>query len=290
MLKCTDYESYENYLKDNPNKFKRSDGSKSPNSESPAHTPRKVFSKLNSLKMSSFRSLSIQENHDNVHNDAHDKSPERETVEMSIPKSQSTYSIEIPNSETLWTVDPRPEYSANYFSFTHFAMSLNELEPHMGRLCKTDSRLRPDIRKLENGDVDGAILEKNRLEEKQRETRKARKSKNGGVDDWQPRYSMMEKKFLTFFARTCVFIYLFLICITDGLNLNTTQLRSRMNGFMRAVTGKRITKTRTSICFNAFLLLIHRDTNRGITYRTQDKHTPHRKTKSYPFYYYYKRI
>lgn len=185
MLKCTDYDSYENYLKDNPNKFKRHDGSKSPNAEeSPAHTPRKVFSKLNSLKMSSFRSLSIQDN-DSIH-EPHDKSPEPETVEMNIPKSRSTYSLEIPNSETLWTVDPRPEHSANYFSFTNFAMSLNEIEPHMKNLCHTDSRLRPDIRKLENGNIDGAILEKNRLEEKQRETRKGRKTKNGGVDDWHP--------------------------------------------------------------------------------------------------------
>ncbi|CAH1716420.1 unnamed protein product [Chironomus riparius] len=186
VLKCTDYDSYEAYLKDNPNRFKRSDGSKSPNSESPAHTPRKVFSKLNSLKMSSFRSLSIQDN--DVHDQPHDKSPEPETVEMNIPKSQSTYSIEIPNSETLWTVDPRPESSANYFSFTNFAMSLNELESHMTNLQSTDSRLRPDIRKLEHGDVEGAIIEKNRLEEKQRDTKKARKSKNGGNDDWKPRY------------------------------------------------------------------------------------------------------
>ena len=137
--------------------------------------------------MSSFRSLSIQDN--DVHDQPHDKSPEPETIEMNIPKSQSTYSIEIPNSETLWTVDPRPESSANYFSFTNFAMSLNELESHMTKLQPTDSRLRQDIRKLEHGDVEGANVEKIRLEEKQRDTRKARKSKNGGNDDWQPRYT-----------------------------------------------------------------------------------------------------
>lgn len=60
FIKSTDYDSYEEYLKENSHKFKRSERSKSPN-ESPAHTPRKVLSKLNSLKMSSFRSLSIQE-------------------------------------------------------------------------------------------------------------------------------------------------------------------------------------------------------------------------------------
>lgn len=68
-------------------------------------------------------------------------------------------------------------------------MSLNEVEAHMKppkTLCPTDSRLRPDIRKLEEGDIDGAIVEKTRLEEKQRDSRKARKGKKG-VDDWQAR-------------------------------------------------------------------------------------------------------
>lgn len=60
FIKITDYESYEEYLKENSHKFKRDDKSKSPN-ESPIHTPRKVLSKLNSLKMASFRSLSIQD-------------------------------------------------------------------------------------------------------------------------------------------------------------------------------------------------------------------------------------
>jgi oxysterol-binding protein-related protein 1/2 len=69
-------------------------------------------------------------------------------------------------------------------------MALNEMESHMKppkTLCPTDSRNRPDIRKLEEGEIDEAIAEKNRLEEKQRDARKARKAKKGG-DDWKPRY------------------------------------------------------------------------------------------------------
>lgn len=140
------------------------------------------MSKLNSLKMSSFRSLSIQ---DDSHEPLPDRSPE---PEGEIPRSQSIYSIEIPNSTLLWEVEPRPQNSANYFSFTSFAMSLNEIEPGMEtNLCATDSRLRPDIRKLEEGDIEGAILEKNRLEEKQRDTRRARKASSGGIDNWQAR-------------------------------------------------------------------------------------------------------
>jgi oxysterol-binding protein-related protein 1/2 len=69
-------------------------------------------------------------------------------------------------------------------------MALNEMESHMKppkTLCPTDSRNRPDIRKLEEGEIDEAIAEKNRLEEKQRDARRARKAKKGG-DDWKPRY------------------------------------------------------------------------------------------------------
>lgn len=66
-------------------------------------------------------------------------------------------------------------------------MSLNELTSEMEKIiCPTDSRLRPDIRKLENGDQDGAAAEKMRLEEKQRETRKSRKHKKG--EEWTPRW------------------------------------------------------------------------------------------------------
>ncbi|XP_054723280.1 oxysterol-binding protein-related protein 2-like isoform X1 [Uloborus diversus] len=79
-------------------------------------------------------------------------------------------------STLLWEADPRPDYSSEYYNFTYYAMALNELDEEMKSvLPPTDSRLRPDIRKLEEGDVDGAAFEKNRLEEKQREARKIRK-------------------------------------------------------------------------------------------------------------------
>lgn len=72
-------------------------------------------------------------------------------------------------------------------------MSLNELTPALEKVVyPTDSRLRPDIRKLENGDHDGAGAEKARLEDKQRESRKARKHKKG--QEWTPRYGI--KKYM----------------------------------------------------------------------------------------------
>lgn len=62
FLKCTDYNSYEEYLRENSHKFKK-DGdmrSKSPN-DSPSHTPKKVLQKLNSLKVGPFKANSTQE-------------------------------------------------------------------------------------------------------------------------------------------------------------------------------------------------------------------------------------
>ena len=65
-------------------------------------------------------------------------------------------------------------------------MSLNEFDSGMENIiCPTDSRHRPDIRKLEQGDIDGAAIEKTRLEEKQRDATKHRKSKKSV--DWTPR-------------------------------------------------------------------------------------------------------
>lgn len=53
-----------------------------------------------------------------------------------------------------------------YFYFTHFTMSLNELSS--STLPLTDCRYRQDIRYLEKGDIDNASTEKHHLEEKQR--------------------------------------------------------------------------------------------------------------------------
>lgn len=133
--------------------------------------------------MSSFRSLSIQEPDDSAAGPPDDM-PEG----GDMPKSDSTYSIEIPDSITLWEVTRRPNESAEYYHFTLFAMGLNEFEEGMETprtLCPTDSRLRPDIRKLENGDLDGAAAEKNRLEEAQRERDKRIKKKS---NDFTPRW------------------------------------------------------------------------------------------------------
>ncbi|GFS71764.1 oxysterol-binding protein-related protein 1 [Nephila pilipes] len=103
-----------------------------------------------------------------------------------IPKSDSSVSLDIPNSTALWHVQQRPDDSLKYYNFTSFAMALNELQDSWKKsLPITDSRLRPDIRMLEQGDTEGAAAEKNRLEEKQRDARKQRKKKK---ETWNPKW------------------------------------------------------------------------------------------------------
>ncbi|XP_072939299.1 oxysterol-binding protein-related protein 1-like [Epargyreus clarus] len=141
--------------------------------QTPSHTPKKVLAKLNSFKVGALRSMSIQDNE------------EAENSEE-VPKPDESYNIDIPGSVTLWEARPRPSNSAQYYQFTEFAMSLNELERDMkSQLCPTDSRLRPDVRLLEQGDIDAAATEKTRLEEKQRAARKMLKK---SADPWQPRW------------------------------------------------------------------------------------------------------
>nr|NP_611865.1 uncharacterized protein Dmel_CG3860, isoform A [Drosophila melanogaster]AAF47130.1 uncharacterized protein Dmel_CG3860, isoform A [Drosophila melanogaster]AAM11336.1 GH12064p [Drosophila melanogaster]ACL90698.1 CG3860-PA [synthetic construct] len=172
FIKCCSAESYVQFLKQGTRKNDDYDGS-------PNGTPKKMFSKLNSFKLNSFRSLSIQDS---------DSYPPMEQ-EGDIPKSDSAYSLDIPDSTTLWSCKPRPSNCSEYYQFTHFALQLNAMDSNMKpplTLCPTDSRLRPDILHLEEGNLDGASKEKTRLEEKQRHTRKQRKSTNS--DDWSPRW------------------------------------------------------------------------------------------------------
>ncbi|RXN37280.1 oxysterol-binding -related 1-like protein [Labeo rohita] len=92
----------------------------------------------------------------------------------------------IPGSQLLWRIAPRPVNSTQMYNFTTFAMQLNELDKEIESVIpKTDSRLRPDIRAMENGDIDLASEEKKRLEEKQRA---ARKNRSKSDDEWKTRW------------------------------------------------------------------------------------------------------
>ncbi|KAG7330507.1 hypothetical protein KOW79_006729 [Hemibagrus wyckioides] len=111
-------------------------------------------------------------------------SVDEEAEEMPPPEAETVQVI--PGSELVWRISPRPENSAQYYAFSTFAMQLNELEEDMKEnLPITDCRLRPDIRALENGDIDLASTEKKRVEEKQRVARKNRSKSN---DEWKTRW------------------------------------------------------------------------------------------------------
>ncbi|XP_053098942.1 oxysterol-binding protein-related protein 1 isoform X3 [Hemicordylus capensis] len=104
-----------------------------------------------------------------------------EPDEMPLPDSESV--CVIPGSVLLWRIAPRPSNSTQMYNFTTFAMALNELDQEMETVIpKTDCRLRPDIRAMENGDIDVASEEKKRLEEKQRA---ARKNRSKSEEDWK---------------------------------------------------------------------------------------------------------
>ncbi|KAI1716524.1 oxysterol-binding protein domain-containing protein [Ditylenchus destructor] len=86
----------------------------------------------------------------------------------------------IKDSRILWHDFKKPPRSEAFYKFTYFTMLLNELEYLKSismKLPGTDSRLRPDIRAMENGEFENAAAEKDRLECKQRDARA--KLKNG---------------------------------------------------------------------------------------------------------------
>jgi len=89
-------------------------------------------------------------------------------------------------TEMLWRRNPELKNWEDYYCFTKFAMQLNNLpEKLRNYIPLTDSRLRPDLRALENGDIKLASEEKFRLEELQRTSRKYREENN---IEYKPKY------------------------------------------------------------------------------------------------------
>ncbi|KAK4297849.1 hypothetical protein Pmani_029758 [Petrolisthes manimaculis] len=100
-----------------------------------------------------------------------------EKVEACRVTSQST-SVGKPVYETdlyqvLWMRSPCNPEAERYYNFSEFAAQLNEPDEDV---CPTDSRHRTDQRLMEKGLWDEANEEKQRLEEKQRITRRRREN------------------------------------------------------------------------------------------------------------------
>uniref|UniRef100_A0AAY4EXK5 PH domain-containing protein n=1 Tax=Denticeps clupeoides TaxID=299321 RepID=A0AAY4EXK5_9TELE len=78
-----------------------------------------------------------------------------------------------PSAKCIWRTGSMPTDYELYYGFTRFAIELNELCPEMKSLLPlTDARFRPDQRCLEEGNVEMAAAEKQRIEDLQRGRRK----------------------------------------------------------------------------------------------------------------------
>ena len=103
------------------------------------------------------------------------------TSSLSITENGATR-----KTEPIWTVDDLVPDAAKRYGMTAFAASLNEITGNeKGKLAPTDSRLRPDQRAAEEGDLDTAEELKQKLEEAQR---RRRKEMEDAGEEWQPKW------------------------------------------------------------------------------------------------------
>ncbi|KIJ21564.1 hypothetical protein PAXINDRAFT_165033 [Paxillus involutus ATCC 200175] len=86
---------------------------------------------------------------------------------------QVALALDSSHLRVLWRITPFPKQTIECYGFTAFGMTLNEVTTDLhGKLPPTDSRFRPDVRALEEGNVDEAEAQKTRLEELQRDRRR----------------------------------------------------------------------------------------------------------------------
>jgi len=80
-------------------------------------------------------------------------------------------------AQLIWKRDPLPEIASKQYEFTSLAITLNEFEPGAEHILPpTDSRFRGDLRRYEEGKIEESQAEKERLEEKQRASRRLREA------------------------------------------------------------------------------------------------------------------
>lgn len=89
-------------------------------------------------------------------------------------------------SEEIWRAGEMVENAAQTYGMTEFAATLNEITSvEKDKVAPTDSRLRPDQRLAEQGDLDEAELWKQKLEEAQRSRRRVVEERG---DQHRPRW------------------------------------------------------------------------------------------------------
>ena len=91
-----------------------------------------------------------------------------------------------PSGQPIWTAGALVSNAPKHYGLTLFAAALNEITSiENSRLPPTDSRLRPDQRALEEGDLDRAEEVKVQLEEGQRARRRELEAAG---ESWSPRW------------------------------------------------------------------------------------------------------
>ncbi|XP_017282078.1 oxysterol-binding protein-related protein 3 isoform X3 [Kryptolebias marmoratus] len=97
-----------------------------------------------------------------------------------------------PSATCIWRANAMPANYEQYYGFTKFAIELNELEPSLKLLLPpTDTRLRVDQRLLEEGNLEAAEEQKQRIEQLQRDRRRLLEENNASH---QPKFFRKSKE------------------------------------------------------------------------------------------------
>ncbi|EPQ05075.1 Oxysterol-binding protein-related protein 7 [Myotis brandtii] len=93
--------------------------------------------------------------------------------------NEGLYRGPLPGGQCIWKPNSMPPDHERNFGFTQFALELNELTAELKRsLPSTDTRLRPDQRYLEEGNIQAAEAQKRRIEQLQRDRRRVMEENN----------------------------------------------------------------------------------------------------------------
>ncbi|XP_073340667.1 oxysterol-binding protein-related protein 3 [Pagrus major] len=92
---------------------------------------------------------------------------------------EAVYCGDPPSATCIWRANAMPVDHEQYYGFTKFAIELNELYPSLKLLLPpTDTRLRVDQRLLEEGNLEAAEEQKQRIEQLQRDRRRVLEENN----------------------------------------------------------------------------------------------------------------
>ncbi|KAM8735893.1 oxysterol-binding protein-related protein 3 isoform 3-T3 [Acanthopagrus schlegelii] len=92
---------------------------------------------------------------------------------------ESVFCGDPPSATCIWRANAMPVDHEQYYGFTKFAIELNELHPSFKLLLPpTDTRLRVDQRLLEEGNLEAAEEQKQRIEQLQRDRRRVLEENN----------------------------------------------------------------------------------------------------------------